>query len=430
MTHLQEILKLVKKHENWRKNCINLIASENIASPLVRKALATDFGHRYAEGFLGGMDENTGLKIFNRYYQGTKYYDKIEAIAIKLAEELFECDHANVVPISGVIANMTAYIALASHGDKITALSLADGGHISHCNVSAAGVLGLKHVPYAFDTEEMNIDVDKSKKIVLKEKPKIMLFGASVFLFPHPVKEMKEVADEVGAKIVYDAAHVLGLIAGKKFQDPFREGADVVTSSTHKTFPGPQGGIVLCKEELAEKIDNAAFPRLTSNHHLHRVVALAISLIEMMEFGKEYAAQIIKNAKKLAQSLYERGFEVLCEHKDFTESHQILVDVSKVGKGKKVAELCESANIILNKNLLPWDSVKDAANPSGIRIGVQEVTRLGMKEKDMENIAELMERLILKNENPKIIKTEVLELMSDFMEIKYCFSNFDFVNFE
>ncbi|OYT53419.1 MAG: serine hydroxymethyltransferase [Candidatus Altiarchaeales archaeon ex4484_2] len=421
MNYYQEAFNLISKQHQWRGSCLNMIASENITSPAVREAIASDFGHRYAEGVAGGVDENTRLKVFDRYYQGTKYFDRIEALAIKLSEELFHAEHANVVPISGVVANLVAYHALSKRGDRITALGLLDGGHISHCKISAAGVMGLKDIPYAFNEKEMNIDVDESKKIVRKEKPSIMLFGASVYLFPHPVNEMVDVAREINAKIVYDGAHVAGLIAGGRFHDPLKEGADVVTASTHKTLPGPQGGIILCKKELAEKIDNTAFPALMSNHHLHHVAGLLVALAEMKEYGSEYAGQIISNAKALAQSMHEHGIHVLCEHKNFTESHQILVDVSDHGGGAEIADRCEEANIILNKNLLPWDTFRDTRNPSGLRIGVQELTRLGMKESEMKDISMYLKQLIIDRENPGKVREEVEELKKEFNRVHYAF---------
>ncbi|HIE33718.1 MAG TPA: serine hydroxymethyltransferase [Candidatus Altiarchaeales archaeon] len=420
MDYYSELFKLIKKQHEWRGNCINMIASENVTSPAVREALTSDFGHRYAEGILGGRDKD-GLRIFNRYYQGTKYFDRVEGMAMKLAEELFEGEHANVVPISGVVANLAAYHALTDFGDKIIGLSIQSGGHISHTRVSAAGVIGLKNISYIFDNDEMNIDVQKSKDIILKEKPKIMMLGASLFLFPHPVSELRELADEIDSYIVYDAAHVAGLIAGGKFQKPFREGTDVVTSSTHKTFPGPQGGMILCKESTADRIDNSAFPGLASNHHLHHVAGLLVALSEMKKFGKGYASQIIKNSKTLAQAMFELGFNVLCEHKNFTESHQVVIDVSEIGGGKFVVESCEDANIIMNKNLLPWDSLKDTENPSGIRLGVAELTHIGMKESEMKEIAELIKKVAIDKQKPERVREEVIELKSNFNEVHYCY---------
>jgi glycine hydroxymethyltransferase len=421
MDYYRRLSDLIEKQHEWRGSCLNLIASENVTSPAVREAVISDFGHRYAEGLLGG--KSNGLQLFDRFYQGTKYFDKVEALAMKLTEDLFDAEHANVVPVSGAIANLIVYNALTYYGDKISGLRVEAGGHISHTHVSCAGVVGLKDVPYVFDEREMNIDVDKSKKILLKEKPRIMILGASVFLFPHPVRELRDVADEIDSNIVYDAAHVSGLIAGRRFQNPFKEGSDVVTSSTHKTFPGPQGGMVLCRNELADRIDNSAFPGLTSNHHLHHVTGLAVALAEMHKFGEEYASQIIKNAKALAQSMHELGFKVLCEHKGFTKSHQVVVDVSELGGGREIAERCEKSNIILNKNLLPWDSLKSTGDPSGIRLGVPEVTHIGMKESEMKEIARFLGRVALDREKTGRIRDDVAEFMKDYHKVHYCFDS-------
>jgi len=416
----KKILSLIEEQESWRSICLNMIASENITSPSVRKAIASDFGHRYAEGMFADKDRE-GMQLFDRFYQGTKIFDQVEAIAIKLSEELFNAEHANVVPISGVIANLATYYALAECGDKISALTIPAGAHISHAKISAAGVMGMKSAPYVFNNDEMNIDVDKSRKILLEEKPRIMVLGASVFLFPHPVREMREIANEINSFVVYDAAHVLGLIAGKQFQQPFKEGVDVVTASTHKTLPGPQGGVILCRGKLRGRIDHAAFPGLVSNHHPHHVAGYAIALAEMQKFGQEYAKQIVKNAKALGQAMHESGFNVLCEHKGFTESHQLLVDISELGNGIEIAERMERANIILNKNLLPWEPMKNARNPSGIRIGVQELTRTGMKGLEMKEIAGLMKRVAIDNEDPTKVKEDVIELKKNFTRVKYCF---------
>lgn len=419
MDYYKELLGLIDEQERWRGNCINMIASENVSSRAVQRAVASDFGHRYAEGLLGG--EVDGVHIFERFYQGTKIFDRVEHLAMKLSKELFHAEHANVVPISGAVANLVTYKALAKYGDKITGLSIPSGGHISHTKVSAAGFLGLQEVAYPFDYEEMNIDVDAAKKMLLTEKPKIMIFGGSLFLFPHQIREFREIADQINASIMYDAAHVLGLIAGGKFQDPMTEGADVMTASTHKTFPGPQGGVILCKNKHKKRIDNAAFPGLMSNHHLHHVAGYAIALAEMKEYGSSYAGQTIKNAKELASSLHELGFNVLCEHKGYTESHQVVADVSKIGGGTKIAEAYEKANIIINKNLLPWDSLDKTANPSGIRIGTQEMTKMGMKETDMKEIASLMKKIAIDGINPEKIRKDVIELRKNYQKVQYCF---------
>jgi glycine hydroxymethyltransferase len=407
--HALKVREAAKKHHKWMGECLTMIASENVSSGLVREVTACDFGHRYAEGAPG-----------KRLYQGCKYIDEVEIIAVKLAKKLFRAEYVNVLPTSGTVANLAAYSALAQPGDVMMALQVPHGGHISHAELSAAGVRGLKVKSFPFDSEAMNIDVEKSIQKIREVKPKILLFGASVFLFPHPVKELREAADEAGAAIVYDAAHVLGLIAGKQFQDPLREGADIVTSSRHKTLPGPQGGLILSKEEYSKKISRAVFPGLVSNHHLHHLAGLAVTLAEMLDFGEAYAKQMIKNSKALAQSLHNFGFNVLCEKKEFTQSHHVVVDVSKNGGGSKVAETLEKANILINKNLLPWDDITNVKNPSGIRLGTQELTRVGMKEKEMEEIAGLFKRVIIDKEIAKV-RRDVIEMKNNFKKVKFCF---------
>ena len=402
-----KIKELTKEHHKWMEDSINLIASENITSTTVREALASDLSHRYAEGL-----------PCERLYEGCEYIDTIENLAIDLSKRLFNAPHANVQPNSGVVANLASFFALTKPNDLLMALNVPVGGHISHAEVSAAGIRGLRILSHPFDNEKMNIDADAMKKEIIKNKPKVVLLGGSLFLFPHPVEEAREAADEVGAKVMYDGAHVLGLIAGGKFQDPLKEGADLLVGSTHKTFPGPQGGIMLCTEELKDTIDEAVFPGVVSNHHLHHVAGLGITLAEMLEFGADYADQIIKNAKALAQSLYELGFDVLCEDQDFTESHQVAIDVKKIGSAAKMAKDMERNNIILNKNLLPWDDRKRTDDPSGIRVGSQEITRRGLKEAQMVEVAEFIKNVAIDGKN---VKEDVAEFMSQYTKVHYAF---------
>ncbi len=398
---------LIKNHNEWMENSINLIASENITSPQIKTALASDLSHRYAEGQAG-----------DRLYEGCKYIDDIETLTINLSKKLFNAEYVNVQPISGVTANLATFFAFTKPGDKIMTMSVPMGGHISHENVSAAGIRGLKNVFYPFNNEIMNIDADIMQKRILEEKPKIVLLGGSLFLFPHPVKEAVEAASEVGAKVLYDGAHVLGLIAGKQFQDPLKEGADAVMGSTHKSFPGPQGGIILAKGEYENKINNAVFPGVVSNHHLHHLAGLGIATAEMMEFGQDYAKQIVKNAQALAQALHEEGFNVMCEDQGFTKSHQVAMNVADVKNASILAKELEANNIILNKNLIPGDDVNNSDNPSGIRIGTQEVTRLGMKEQQMKDIAHLIKKVAMDDAN---IKQEVIEFVEDYKTVHYAF---------
>ena len=377
--------------------------------------LLTDFHGRYAEGTPG-----------QRYYEGCKFFDNVELKAMELAKKLFNCSYADVRPTAGTTANIGVLKALIKPGETAVVLDLANGAHISFGKWGGAGVRGINLVSYPFNDEEMNIDVDGAVKLIKKVKPKLALNGRSVFLFPSPIKELSEAAHDVGAYLVYDAAHVLGLIGGGQFQDPLHEGADVMTGSTHKTLPGPQGGVVLSNHKsdsdedksFLRKLGFGVFPGVTSSYHLHHVAAKAIAFAEHLEFGEAYARQTIKNAQALAQSLYERGFKVFGEKLGFTKSHQILLAIGP-GKGKEASKKLEEAGIVTNMNTIPGDT--DPLNPSGLRLGTPELTRIGMKEKEMDEIAEFYERVLLKKEKPEKIKEDVKEFRKDFQELHYCF---------
>jgi glycine hydroxymethyltransferase len=418
-----QVFDLMEKHDNWMSKTINLIASENVSSPAVRSAIVCDFRDRYAEGWPG-----------ERVYAGCKYIDQVELITIDLAKKLYNAEFADVRPISGVVANLAMYTAAMEPMERMMALSIAHGGHISHARKDLGGtagqIRGHKVRNWVFDEEEFNIDVDASMKLIrdLQEKGdeiKFLLFGGSVFPFPHPVKEFREIADEYGMIIGYDSAHVSGLIAAGFFQDPLREGADIMTASTHKTMPGPQHGLLVSRKEFAEAIKRASFPGLLSNHHLHNVAGLAVALAEMMEFGVVYSTQIMKNAKALAQSLHERGWQVIAEHKGFTQSHVILVDVTEtpMKDGATVEKSLEDANIIINRNLLPWDKKRgrDYRTPGGIRLGTSELTRLGLKESEMDVVAEFMTRVVMKGENTKRVADDVSVFRKDYQKVHYAF---------
>ncbi len=408
---IKDIFETLEKHNRWRSHCINLIASENVTSPLVDSILISDFMHRYAEG-----------DPYKRYYQGTPYIDEIETKVVDVAKKLFKAEYVEPRPISGGIANLAALSGLTKPGDNIAALSISAGAHISHLKFGLAGICGLNNFKIPFDSREMNIDVDKTINLLEKEKIKLLILGGSLFLFPHPIEELKEVCLNSNTRIMYDGAHVLGLIAGGKFQDPLSEGADVLTSSTHKTLPGPQGGILLSNnEKYFKKMKRRVFPGIVSNHHLARLPGLLIAMHETMEFGKQYAKKILSNAKNLAQALYEKGFRVICEEKGFTQSHQVVLDVSNLGGGTKIAEKLEKANIILNKNLLPWDPIDKAMNPTGIRMGLAEMTRFGMGKSEMIRTSEFLEDVILKNKSTDKVKKEVSEFREDFSKIKFCY---------
>jgi glycine hydroxymethyltransferase len=417
------ILKLIKEHHEWFNNSIPLIASENIPSPAVREAVASDFGNRYAEGWPG-----------ERVYAGCTFIDKVENICNDLARSVFKAEFADCRATSGVVANLAIYSAFSNPGDTMIASSIPTGGHISHGKKEHSGTAGLVHglviEHFPFSKENMTIDVELTKKkidtmIDEGKGPKIAMFGGSLFLFPHPVKELSEFLHDRNVYINYDGAHVAGLIAGGQFQDPLREGADSMTMSSHKTLWGPQGGIIVSVEKYADSIKKAIFPGNTSSHHLHHVAGKAVALAESLEFGEEYAKQVIKNAKMLAYSLANHGFNVLGEKRGYTESHQLAVDVSNYGDGGTIEKDLEKCNIILNRQLLPGD-IKEGRNyfhPSGIRIGVPEVTRLGMKEDEMQEIATFIKKIVIdKQDNAKVLQN-VTEFKKNFQKVHYAFDN-------
>ncbi len=412
--HTDFIRNQSRKHTEWFSKSLPMIASENIISPLAREMMLSDFQDKYAEGTVG-----------NRYYEGNRYVDNVERRVKKLTRDIFGVNYADVRPLSGTNANQAVLMAFGGPNKKITAPDVSDGAHISSAKFGSVGFRGMEPKTYPFDVDEMNLDIEGTKNLLRKEKPDIALFGRSVFLFPPPLDELKDVFEEVGCNVWYDGAHVLGLIAAGKFQKPMDEGVDILTGSTHKTLPGPQKGVVLANpasEEEKERLSAGVFPGVLSNHHMHSVAALGITLAEQKKFGEEYAEQIVKNAKALGQALYERGIDVLCEHKGFTESHTLAVDVQEHGGGGTLAEALEEANIIANKNLMPWDDVESAKEPSGLRFGSQALTRLGMKEGHMDEVAELIKKVVVDKEDPKSVKRDVEELRKNFQNIHFCFS--------
>jgi len=406
------VLSKINQQNNWRKSCINLIASDNVNSKWVEMAYKSDFSHRYAEG-----------TPYNRYYEGTRFIDEIEDKANKFFAGQLGGKYADVRPISGAIANMAAMRAFAKPGDIIASLSVPAGAHSSHQKGGVAGgILGLNPIKVAFNGKDFELDPDLSSQIIRHTKPKLAIIGASLIPFPLEIEGIAEACRDVKCKLIYDSAHVFGLIFAGKFQNPFKEGADLITSSTHKTFPGPQGGIIIGNlEEEWHEVQRSIFPRILSNHHLHRIPALLVAGYEMKKFGEAYANQILKNAVALAEALKEEGFNVCAESRGFTKSHQVVVDVSDLGGGWKVAKALDKVNIVLNKNLLPWDRItRDTLkNPSGIRLGVQEMTRFGMKESEMKEIARFISRVVIKGESSDRVGQDIKTFRSGFQKIYY-----------
>jgi glycine hydroxymethyltransferase len=407
--YVRNLYESVRKQNEWRQRTINLIASENVMSRTVRRLTGSDFAHRYAEGHPG-----------ERYYQGTEFIDKIESDLRNDIKTLFRCAHADVRPISGTNANEAVFSSFIANGDIVMVNSTPGGGHISHHLAGSVGKFTRNVIDFPLSADGFHIDIEKAKELIHVCRPKMLIFGKSLFLFPEPVKEFKDICSEYRIRIIYDAAHVLGLIAGGAFQDAIGEGAFIVTGSTHKTYFGTQRGIILSNMGSTEwqKVDKGAFPGSSSNHHLDTLVGLAVATQEMISFGKEYSAQVVKNAKVLGRAMKQRKFNVLAEEFGFTESHQIAADVGKYGGGKMVANLLKENDIILNMNILPHEPLRNVTNPDGIRIGVQEMTRVGMKEDEMEQIADFIAFCIQKG---KEVREKVNKFRENFQTVKYSF---------
>lgn len=390
---MNEITSMIEIHEQWRgQNSINLIPSENITSPMVRSLLSSDLGHRYTSP--------------DHFYMGTRIIDEIEQYGEKLARDVFHSQMADLRPLSGHTADMVFLASFTRPKDTLLCLSAADGGYPGISKHALPSLLRLEVASFPFSRKDMNINTDQASETISEVKPNAIVFGASFFLFPHPVQELAKAARDVGAHVGFDGSHVLGLIAGGQFQDPLREGASVLFGSTHKSFFGPQGGLIVADKDSGETIRKKIFPALVDNAHWNRIAALTLALAEMKEFGKAYAKQVINNAQALAKALAESNFPVACPHLEFTKSHQIILNYGGYKKSRGVARKLEKANIIAD---------------CGVRLGTCELTRRGMKEKEMQLVAEFLGRVVNDGEKPEKVKLEVTKFMRDFQKVKYCF---------
>lgn len=412
----EAVLAAVRRNEEWRgRQCINLLAPEAPTSPTVRALLAAEVGTRAAEGHIGAV---------NRWFAGTQYIDEIEALCIELLKKVFRARYADHRLVAGMIGNMAVYTALTEPGDVIMSVAQPFGGHSSNRADGPAGVRGLKIVDVPFDPVELEVDLDLFRKVAPLVRPKLVALGLSMTLFPFPIREMSEIVAEWGGRIYFDGAHQLGLVAGGEFQDPLREGAAVMTGSAGKTFSGPQSGIIVWDDpNLTVPISHAIFPVLAATHQVNRVAALAVAAAEMLEFGPIYMRQIVRNAQALGAALQRRGIPVLGAHKGYTRTQQVVADVRQFGGGLEVAQRLARANIITNKNLIPTDRPEDWDRPGGLRMGTIEVTRLGMREAEMETIADFIARILVERASPDDVVEDVIEFRRPYQQLYYCFEN-------
>jgi len=410
------VLEAVRKNEEWRgKRCINLLAPEAPTSPSVRRLLSAEIGTRAAEGHIGRV---------NRWFAGTQFIDEVESLCTELLKRAFRCRYADYRLMGSMLGNLAVYHAFTRPGDTIMSVPQPYGGHSSNRLDGPAGLRGLNIVDIPFDPVELDVDLETFARTARRAKPKLVAVGMSMTLFPLPVREMNAVIAEWGGQFFYDGAHQAGLIAGGQFQDPLNEGAAVLTGSAGKTFSGPQSGIILWNDpRLTKPITEAIFPVLVATHQVNRVAALALSAAEFIEFGRKYMAQIVKNSQALAKSLDERGIPVLAAKRGYTQSHQVIANVKLFGGGLDAAAKLAEANIVTNKNLVPEDKPEDWDQPSGLRIGTIEITRLGLMEDDMPAIADFFERILVKREPTEKVRRDVEDFRLPLQTFYYCFDN-------
>lgn len=386
----KEIYDLINKELKRQQDGIELIASENIVSKAVMEAMGSYLTNKYAEGYPG-----------KRYYGGCHVVDEIEQIAIDRAKELFGAEHANVQPHSGSQANMAVYFSVLEPGDTVLGMDLSHGGHLTHGSpVNFSGRL-FNFVSYGVDKETEVIDYDNVRKIALENKPKLIVAGASAYSRIIDFPKLREIADEVGALLMVDMAHIAGLVAAGVHPSPVPY-ADFVTSTTHKTLRGPRGGLILCKEKYAKLIDKNIFPGMQGGPLMHIIAAKAVCFKEALEPSfKEYGAQVVKNCKRLAEELVKRDFNIVSGG---TDNHVFLVDLhNKEVTGKETENLLDRVGITLNKNTVP-NETRSPFVTSGVRIGTAAVTTRGFKEEDMVVIAEIIDEAIKNRENDEALE--------------------------
>lgn len=398
--HDKEIFEIINKEHKRQKEGLELIASENYVTDSVLEAAGSILTNKYAEGYPG-----------KRYYAGCEFVDEAEDLARERLKELFGADHANVQPHSGSNANLGVYFSILKPGDTVLGMNLSHGGHLTHGSpVNISGTY-YNFVSYGVDKETQKIDYDEVLKIAKEKKPKLIVAGASAYPREIDFSKFRDIAKEVDAYLMVDMAHIAGLVAAGLHMNPV-EYADFVTTTTHKTLRGPRGGAILCKAEHAKKIDKAIFPGIQGGPLMHIIAAKAVAFKEALtDDFKEYQKQVVKNSKALAEGLTKRGITLVSGG---TDNHLLLIDAKANDlTGKEAEKLLTEVDITVNKNTIPFDTESPFVT-SGVRIGTPAVTTRGMKEKEMDIIADIMYRAITKKDNPENLKKEVHELTNNF----------------
>lgn len=374
----------MKDHENWRtKTTLNLLAAENFASERARSYLSSDLSNRYTAR--------------DRFYRGTKYADQVEQLAVELAKKVFHAKYADVRALSGHTCSLILFMSLLNPGDKVVTCPPKYGGYPGSSELGLGPLLSLKNLYFPYDPVTMNILPAQTRQFIAHESPRLTVFGSSFIPFPYEIRS--SLPEDYRGVVAYDGSHVMGLIAGGAFQSPLAEGCSILMGSTHKTFFGPQGGLILSNDhEIFSKLNTKIFPGIVDNVHLNRVASLCYALIELLKFGREYARQVVRNSQALARSLDEIGVRVKCRPQDYTKSHQVLLDYDE-RESVAIADQLESVDVIAD---------------AGIRLGTSEVTRRGMKENEMENIAQIIADKISEKKSDEEIAQRVHGLVKQF----------------
>ncbi len=398
-----ELYELVRREERYQRDSLRLIPSENYVSKAVLEATGTVLTNKYSEGYPG-----------RRYYEGQRYIDRVETLVVERAKALFGAEHANVQPYSGSPANLAVYMALLKPGDTIMGMALPHGGHLTHgWNVSATGIF-WRSVQYGVDRETQRIDYDAVAELARRERPQIMVAGATAYPRQFDFAAFGQIAREVGAYFLADISHIAGLVVAGAHPSPLPH-ADVVMTTTHKTLRGPRGAMILCRKDLAERIDRAVFPGLQGGPHNSTTAAIGVALAEAAtEDFRRYGRQVVENARILAEALMARGFDLVSGG---TDNHLILIDLTNRGViGKKAAKALDRAGLICNYNTVPYDPRKPFS-PSGIRLGTPAVTSRGMGPQEMRRIAEWIDAVVAQPDDEAVqerVRAEVRSMCRRF----------------
>ncbi len=387
--------------------CLNLYAGTNMMDPQALQFAGTTIGSRPSLGQPG-----------NKYEMGLEHAEALEVLLLALARRVFHCSYVEFRVFSGSMANLYAYMALAQPGDTILALPEYAAGHATHRPYGAAGLYGLRIVDIPWIDEQMSVDLEKLAVVVSREQPRIIMVGGSLMLSPFPLPQIRAIADTVGAQVVYDAAHVSGLIAGDAFQSPLQEGAHLMTLSTYKSLGGPPGGLLLTNEaDIAQKLERVAYPGLTANFDLGRIAALAVTLAGSLQYGPVYAQAMCLNAQALAQALAAEELSVVTTASGYTKSHHVAVAAQDFDGGTHAARQLEECAILSSGIDIPGKPVSDDFR--GLRLGTQEITRWGLEPQHMPFIAQAIADRLLLRRSPAIIRAEVEEFRSQFQQLHF-----------